>query len=331
MKASDIHIVPLKDKAVIQFRIDKDLLDIDFIEKEFSAKLVSHYKFLAGMDIGEKRRPQNGAINVTIDHHAVNLRFSTLPTLYEESLVIRVLPQEHVPSLKNLVLFPQTSNKLLSLMKKQYGLIVLTGPTGSGKTTTLYSLIDEARKQFNRKVITLEDPVEKRNDGFLQVQINEKAGITYSAGLKAILRHDPDIIMVGEIRDEETASAAIRAAYTGHLVLSSLHTGNALGALYRLKEFGIPAQDLEHTLAGIAAQRLVNVKCPYCESGCSPYCISLKRVNRLAICEILEGLNLKRAINEMKGNQAYYQYKKINDLIAKGIALGYLSHEEYGA
>ena len=218
INASDIHIVPKQEVATIQFRLDSDLFQKHTITLETCEKLISHFKFLSGMDIGERRRPQNGALQVTNSGSAINLRLSTLPTASQESLVIRILPDSSYHPLERLSLFPQTSKKLFSLLKHSHGLIVFTGPTGSGKTTTLYSLLHETKKELNRNIITLEDPIEKQSEDALQVQVNEKAGITYALGLKAILRHDPDIIMVGEIRDAETAKIAIRAALTGHSV-----------------------------------------------------------------------------------------------------------------
>jgi competence protein ComGA len=236
VKASDIHIVPVKDKAVIQFRIDQQLVNREHIPVELSVKIVQHFKFLAGMEIGEKRRPQSGSLYMPFSgDRAAHLRLSTLPTMYEESLVIRLLYQDTWIPINRLVMFKHSVKQLLSLIRKPHGLVIITGPTGSGKTTTLYSLLGEAQSSLNRKIVTIEDPVEKQTEGVLQVQINERAGMTYASGLKAVLRHDPDIIMVGEIRDTETAKAAIRASHTGHLVLSTLHTKNTVGAIYRLR------------------------------------------------------------------------------------------------
>jgi len=215
---SDVHIIPREEDAVVQVRMGKELVIKEVMSKRNCERLIAHFKFLGGMDIGEKRKPQSGSLVVTIHAEPISLRFSTLPTFFEESLVIRILPQNHITPLDQLSLFPGVTRKLISLLKHSHGLIIFTGPTGSGKTTTLYTLLHQSRKMFNRNIITLEDPIECRSDGVLQVQVNEKAGITYSTGLRAILRHDPDIIMVGEIRDDETAQIAVRAALTGHPV-----------------------------------------------------------------------------------------------------------------
>ncbi|WP_139365093.1 competence type IV pilus ATPase ComGA [Litchfieldia alkalitelluris] len=324
MNASDIHFVPKIDEAMVQFRLDSDLYEKHKLSKDTCDRLISHFKFMAGMDIGERRRPQNGALTVVNRNMTINLRLSTLPTAYQESLVIRILlDQVHHP-LSQLSLFPQTTKRLLSLLKHSHGLIIFTGPTGSGKTTTLYSLLHESKKLFNRNIITLEDPIEKKSNDVLQVQINEKAGITYATGLKAILRHDPDIIMVGEIRDSETATIAIRAALTGHLVLSTMHTRDSKGAIYRLLEFGASLQEVEQTLIAIAAQRLIDLVCPYCEGKCTPLCKKLRHTRRAGVYEILYGKALSSALKEAKGEHSEYHYQKLRDVIKKGIALGYL-------
>ncbi|AQX53759.1 competence type IV pilus ATPase ComGA [Priestia flexa] len=324
MKSSDIHIIPRARDAIIQLRVDQDLVAHQTLQKEVSERLISHFKFLGSMDIGERRKPQNGALSTTIDHIKVNLRLSTLPTLQDESLVIRVLPQTQTTSLKYLSLFQNHTKKLISLLKHSHGLIVFTGPTGSGKTTTLYTLLHEVNHLLNRNVITLEDPIEQQSEKVLQVQVNERAGITYATGLKAILRHDPDIIMVGEIRDAETAQIAVRAALTGHLVLTTMHTKDTKGSIYRLLEFGVSIQEIEQTLVAVAAQRLVEIKCNFCEGRCHPLC-KKERLNRQAsVYELLYGREVNEVINEVKGKEFQYDYARLRDAIRKGIALGYL-------
>ncbi|MGP1910209.1 MULTISPECIES: competence type IV pilus ATPase ComGA [unclassified Metabacillus] len=324
LNASDIHFVPRETDAVIQYRIDDDLIEKRIIRKEVCGRIIAHFKFLASMDIGERRRPQNGSLALSNQAINVQLRMSTLPTVFEESLVIRILPNDCIPSVTKLSLFPQSAQKLLSFLNHSHGLMVFTGPTGSGKTTTLYSLIHYAKKHFNRSIITLEDPVETKSSEVLQVQVNEKAGITYAVGLKAILRHDPDIIMVGEIRDRETAQIAIRAALTGHLVLSTMHTRDAKGAIYRMLEFDVSLSEIEQTFLAVVAQRLVGVKCPFCEGECSPQCKKMRNVRRLGIFEMLYGKNLTLAIKEARGEKVECDYATLRDAIKKGIALGYL-------
>ncbi|MBO9129664.1 competence type IV pilus ATPase ComGA [Bacillus sp. 165] len=330
LKASDIHIVPRRQDAVIQLRIGKDLINVEVITKEQCEKLVSHFKFLAAMDIGEKRKPQNGALVLDASNRSVSLRMSTLPTINNESLVIRIHPQSETQPLSQLSLFPSSAKTLLSFINHSHGLVIFTGPTGSGKTTTLYSLLETARKQFNRRIVTLEDPIEKRNDGILQIQINEKAGITYATGLKAILRHDPDIILVGEIRDEETAKAAVRASLTGHLVLTTLHTKDAKGAILRLIDFNISMQEIEQSLLGVAAQRLVELKCPFCKEKCSPLCQKFRKIHRLSVYELLFGHSLHQAIKEVKGEQAVYRYVTLEKVLKKGYVLGFIKEDDIG-
>jgi competence protein ComGA len=298
------------------------------VSLELGERLISHLKFRASMDIGERRRPQSGSFEWTIDHHLYYLRISTLPTLKsKESLVIRLLPQKASMPLQKLSLFPFSSKKLLALLQHSHGLLIHTGPTGSGKTTTLYSMISHCTTQLDRHVITLEDPIEKENDQVLQVQVNEKAGITYSTGLKAILRSDPDVIMIGEIRDQETAQIAVSAALTGHLVLTTLHASDAKGAIYRLMELGIKWHEINQALIGITAQRLVEVKCPFCGEDCSPFCTYNQSQKRAIVYEILHGLTLKSALKTANGEITPFDYLQLKDLLRKGIALGYLSEK----
>ncbi|MEK3890742.1 competence type IV pilus ATPase ComGA [Bacillus sp. FSL K6-3431] len=328
--ATDIHITPQKNNYYIQFRLHGMLATIKSIPPKSGDRLISHLKFMASMDISEKRKPQSGSFEVNLSNLLVALRISTLPTtLAKESLVIRILPQDQSFSLENMTLFPSASHILKSLMVHSHGMIIFSGPTGSGKSTTMYALAEHCAKKLNRRVVTLEDPVEKQNDALLQVQVNEKAGITYNTGLKAILRHDPDVIIIGEIRDAETAHIAIRAALTGHLVLSSLHTRDAKGAIYRLLEFGVKQQEIEQSLLAITAQRILTLICPLCGSNCSKYCTYTNQVKRTGVYEILYRQALEMALKESKGGKEVYHYPTIKKLIGKGHALGYISIEEY--
>lgn len=327
--ASDIHIIPYGRNTVIKLRLGNQLLHRYTLEKDDCERLISHFKFISSMDIGDKRRPQSGAHSYCYKGIEVGLRISTLPAAKFESMVIRLLPQQNQIPFYKLSLFPDTSNKLISLMKHAHGLVIFTGPTGSGKSTTLYSLLSEASQIINRHVITLEDPIEMKTDNVLQIQVNEKAGISYATGLKAILRHDPDIIMVGEIRDQETAEIAVRAALTGHLVLTTMHTRDAKGAIYRLLEFGINWLEIEQTLIAVTAQRLVELVCPFCERECPPYCYSAGRGKRGSVFEILSGSSLNSVLRESKGMKEEFRYKTLRDAILKGIALGFIKEEEF--
>ncbi|WP_312857335.1 competence type IV pilus ATPase ComGA [Neobacillus endophyticus] len=328
-QATDIHIIPRKNDTLVQIRLTNKLIPLLSLPKEECDRLISHFKFTANMDIGERRRPQSGAIICEVNGQLMGLRLSTLPSNSRESLVIRMLPQQEQIPFHQISLFPTMTRKLLALLKHAHGLIILTGPTGSGKTTTLYSLLTETAHLFHRNVITLEDPIEKKYDSVLQVQVNEKAGVTYAAGLKAILRHDPDIIMVGEIRDAETAKIAVRAALTGHLVLSTMHTRDAKGAVYRLYEFGVNWLEVEQTLIAVTAQRLVELTCPFCAGECSPFCHSNGRWKRASIFELLTGRNLSLVMRAAKGEKVEVKYRTIKDVIKKGIVLGYIKESEY--
>ncbi|GIN96367.1 ComG operon protein 1 [Siminovitchia terrae] len=329
LNASDIHIIPRRQDYLIKLRIHGELANHGNLPPIAGERLISHLKFMASMDIGEKRKPQSGSWQTHISNTSVALRISTLPsTLYKESLVIRIFPQKHSLFLEKMSLFPNSIIKLISLMSHSHGMLIFTGPTGSGKTSTIYSLAEHCASELNRNIITLEDPVERQSDQFLQMQVNEKAGISYQTGLKAVLRHDPDMIFVGEIRDAETAEIAVRAAMTGHLVLTSMHTRNAEGAVYRLLEFGIKPLEIEQTLISVIAQRLVSLLCPFCGAKCSKYCASSDRIKRAAVFEMLEGERLETII-QGAGKSVVEHAQSLKRLIRKGIALGYISHEEY--
>jgi len=327
--ATDVHIIPRRNDTLIQLRIANKLFSKQLLPKEECDRLISHFKFTASMDIGERRRPQSGACSYTVDEQVIGLRLSTLPASQNESLVIRLLPQQENVPFFQISLYPSMTRKLLALLKHAHGLIILTGPTGSGKTSTLYALLNETSHMYHRNVITLEDPIEKENEHVLQVQVNEKAGVTYTTGLKAILRHDPDIIMVGEIRDAETAKIAVRAALTGHLVLTTMHTRNAKGAIHRLVEFGVKWQEIEQTLVAVTAQRLVELTCPYCLGDCSPLCLGDTKAKRASVFELLSGKALSLAIGEASGEKNEVQYKTLREEIRKGIALGYIKESEF--
>lgn len=266
-QASDIHIEPREKEIVIRFRRDGLLYPVASLSLYFQSHLISRLKLMSGMDITEKRIPQDGRFAMTIQKQQVDFRVSTLPALYGEKVVIRILdPRQAFRSLSQLGLSAHNYQTLTTLCRRGNGLILVTGPTGSGKTTTLYALIHEI-KDTTRNIIALEDPVEYSISGVNQVQIRPRAGLTFAAGLRAILRQDPDIIMVGEIRDVETADLAIHAAMTGHLVLSTLHTNSAVGTITRLAHMRIEPYLLADSLVGIVSQRLVRVLCNRC---CQP-------------------------------------------------------------
>ncbi|WP_046173824.1 competence type IV pilus ATPase ComGA [Domibacillus indicus] len=324
VQATDIHLIPKENGYLMKMRTGGSLSKSDSFSIREGERLIAYLKFTASMDIGEKRKPQSGSFRQIINGHPFSLRISTLPAVpHKESLVVRVLPQESVLSLSELTLFPYTAAKLTSLLSHPHGMILLSGPTGSGKSTTLYSLIQHCALHLNKHVITLEDPVEKQQDAFVQIQVNEKAGITYSTGLKAILRHDPDVIMVGEIRDEETARAAVKSALTGHLVLSTIHARDAEGVVGRLIELGITRHEITQTLTGITAQRLVRIVCPKCGASCKETCGQAAR--QAIVCELLSGETLRKVLAE----ETLSGYQKLNDELRKGVAYGFITWKEW--
>ncbi len=328
-KASDIHIVPQRKKTHLYYRIHNRLFPEGSYPRDRAERLISHFKFMAGMDIGEKRRPQSGALTMFVSNKWIGLRLSTLPTPHSESLVIRIIPSLQTLPIEEISLFPKMSTTLLSMLKHSHGLLIVCGPTGSGKTTTLYSMLHHAKNTVNRNIITLEDPVEHQSDDAIQVQINEKAGISYSVGLKAALRHDPDIIMIGEIRDAETARIAVRAALTGHLILTTMHASDVLGAVRRLMEFGIDREEAKQTLLGVTSQRLLELHCPFCKDECSPYCLMERSRGRVSVHEMLYGNELAKVWAEMEGDDVDFRYPDLSSLISKAVAYGFVDHKEY--
>ncbi len=268
--ASDIHIEPTRDCLKVRYRIDGVMIDSMVLPKRVQASLTSRFKILADMDIAEKRVPQDNRISATIDGREYDFRVSTLPCLYGEKIVMRVLDKSSVRvGLEKLGFLPDTLSKLEEVVSRSYGIILVTGPTGSGKSTTLYSILSRLNTGLVN-IITAEDPVEYELPGINQVQVNPKAGLTFASALRAMLRQDPDIIMVGEMRDRETATIAIEAALTGHLVLSTLHTNDSSSAPPRLTEMGVEPFMIASSLIGVLAQRLVRTLCSRCKQPYSP-------------------------------------------------------------
>ncbi|WP_373892759.1 competence type IV pilus ATPase ComGA [Virgibacillus natechei] len=315
-RASDIHFYPFQNHTNVYFRIHGKRIFYKRLVSTQYQLLLTYYKFTSGMDIGEIRKPQNGTITHQESEQMYSLRLSTLPVNLMESLAIRILPQEENLSLDQLFLFPNQLNKLKEWITNQAGIVLFTGPTGSGKTTTMYSLLQMILSEKSYQTITLEDPIEKEMDDILQVQINEKAGITYQTGLKAALRHDPDIIMVGEIRDEATAQFAFDASLTGHLVLSTLHAKNASGTVHRLLEMGLKQTDLQQSLIAVAALQLLPIQINE----------TLKR--RAAILELLDGERLEKTIQGVD-DDASNTFHTFDHLRKKAYAYGYISEEIY--
>ncbi|MBF0916837.1 MAG: type II/IV secretion system protein [Campylobacter sp.] len=264
-RASDIHIEPTETNCIVRSRIDGMLSETFIFDKDIYPPMVSRMKLLSNMDIAERRRPQDGRFSAQILDKEYDFRISTLPILNGESIVLRILDKSKVIiNLEDLGMHPDNFSKFKKSMKAPYGIILVTGPTGSGKTTTLYGALNDI-KSVKTKIITVEDPVEYQLNMIQQVHVNEKAGLTFVSALRSILRQDPDVIMIGEIRDQETLRIAIQAALTGHLVFSTLHTNDAISALPRMIDMGIEPYLVSGALVCIEAQRLVRKLCPHCK------------------------------------------------------------------
>ncbi len=269
-RASDIHIEPQEHDLRVRYRIDGVLQEVMTSPKRVQAAIISRLKIMAGMDIAEARKPQDGRAAMTIRGRGVDFRVSTLPTVYGERVVMRVLEKESILlRLDDLGFLKNSLARFRSSFTKPYGAILVTGPTGSGKSTTLYATLNLLNTE-GRNIITVEDPVEYRLPGINQIQINTKAGLTFARGLRAILRASPDIVMVGEIRDQETAQIAVEAALTGHLVLSTLHTNDAAGAISRLTEMGVAPFLISSAIDCVQAQRLARRLCSQCKEPFEP-------------------------------------------------------------
>ena len=264
-RASDIHIEPTETNCIVRSRIDGMLSETFIFDKDIYPPMVSRMKLLSNMDIAERRRPQDGRFSAQILDKEYDFRISTLPILNGESIVLRILDKSKVIiNIEDLGMHPDNFAKFKKSMKAPYGIILVTGPTGSGKTTTLYGALNDI-KSVKTKIITVEDPVEYQLNMIQQVHVNEKAGLTFVSALRSILRQDPDVIMIGEIRDQETLRIAIQAALTGHLVFSTLHTNDAISALPRMIDMGIEPYLVSGALVCIEAQRLVRKLCPHCK------------------------------------------------------------------
>ncbi len=278
--ASDIHVEPQEKQLRIRYRIDGTLYEVMTAPKHVQAATVSRIKIMASMNIAERRVPQDGRIELRVDSRQIDLRVSSIPTTFGEKVVMRILDKRAaLVGIEKLGLLGYDLPRFESLIAKPYGIILITGPTGSGKTTSLYAILNRLNKG-DVNIITVEDPVEYQLAGVNQVQINPKAGLTFATGLRSFLRQDPDIIMVGEIRDEETARIAIHAALTGHLVLSTLHTNDAPGAVARLADMGVEPFLVSSSVIGVVAQRLVRLLCKQCRE---PYALEREVAERYGL------------------------------------------------
>ncbi|GEK59380.1 competence type IV pilus ATPase ComGA [Marinococcus halophilus] len=310
--ASDIHLLPSYAEASLYFRIHGRLELSDTYSAAFAHRLITHLKFRAGMDIGERRRPQDGSLTYRSLHPPVHLRLSTMPSERMESFSIRLLPQTFHYTFPQLFLTSHTTRSFENVLASRKGLVLLTGATGSGKSTTLYAMLEHLLSTQPQRIITIEDPVELRLPGCIQTEVNDKADLTYASLLKASMRHDPDVIMIGEIRDGETAHLALRAALTGHLVLTTLHAGSTFGVLRRLLDLGLSKTDLFETITFIAHQRLVSTS-------------SLSAPRRLALFDF----STRPDIHSMLHSDQPLDFSRMNDQLKRGYALGLFGKETF--
>ncbi|MFH0887188.1 MAG: GspE/PulE family protein [bacterium] len=333
-RASDIHFEPRHDQMEVRFRIDGFLSNGTYISKMNQNSIISCIKVMVNMDIAESRLPQDGKAHLKIEGKELDLRVSTIPISHGEKAVIRILEQNtaHLP-LEGLGMWERELKIYSSMTERPSGIILLTGPTGSGKTTTLYATLSKLNQEI-KNITTIEDPVEYQLPGINQIQVNNKSGLNFSKGLRSILRQDPDIIMIGEIRDRETADIAIQAAMTGHLVLSTLHTNDSVSAIPRLMDMGIEPYLIAASLNGVVAQRLVRTLCSQCEGKGCQRCQHTGYHGRTGIFEIFQ---VSQKIREMIGKydalaiKRYAQEEGMEILLDRGIEktkLGITSKEE---
>jgi general secretion pathway protein E len=323
-RASDIHIEPFEKDLKVRYRIDGILYDVESPPKKLKAAIISRIKIMAKLNIAERRLPQDGRIKLKVLGKDIDLRVSTLPTMYGESVVMRILDKSN-SDLYDIgrLGFPEDSRRdLEALIRRPHGILLVTGPTGSGKTTTLYSALDTINLP-DKKIITIEDPVEYQMDGVNQIQVHPQIGLTFASGLRHIVRQDPDVIMVGEIRDLETAEIAIRAALTGHLVFSTLHTNDAPSAITRLVDMGAEDYLIASSLLGVLAQRLVRVICPHCRIEVFPVPemldeIGYRRGRSASADRFFEGKGCALCANTgFVGRVGIYELMLMNDEIRK--------------
>ncbi len=286
MRASDIHIEPFENRLIVRYRIDGVLHEVESPPKRLSAAVISRVKIMANLDIAERRLPQDGRIRLRVQGKEIDLRVSTLPTMHGESVVMRILDKGHVAlDFRKLGFEDDTLKVFLDVLLQPHGILLVTGPTGSGKTTTLYTALDRLN-QPDVKILTVEDPVEYQMSGINQIQVKPQIDLTFANALRSIVRQDPDVIMIGEIRDLETAQIAVQSALTGHLVLSTVHTNDAPSTVNRLLDMGVEDYLLTSTVIGILAQRLVRKLCPHCKESYA------------ALPELVEQMRLRRFSQE---------------------------------
>ena len=328
--ASDIHVSPEKESVQVRFRVDGRLHEVPAPPKSMFLPIISRLKILANMDIAISRIPQDGRFTVKMKNKDINIRASTIPSIYGENMVLRMLDTStSIYTLDRLGMNKKDREKLESMVSKPHGMILSTGPTGSGKSTSLYSILKTINKP-DINIITVEDPVEYRIEKIRQVQLNRKAGMTFASGLRSILRQDPDVIMVGEIRDSETASIAVQAALTGHRVLSTLHTNDAPGAVTRFVDMGIEPFLVASVMIVAFAQRLVRTVCPNCKTSYQPPAEAIKfwGLDSVKNANFQQGQGCFNCMHTgYKGRSGIYEVLLITDLVKDLILKNASAHD----
>ena len=329
-RASDIHVEPFEKYVKVRYRVDGELVEVLKSPVETLGALTTRIKILANLNIAEKRVPQDGRILTITDGKAVDLRVSVLPTVHGEKVVIRILKRDSfLVGKEQLGMCPSDLDKLNKIISSPYGIMLVTGPTGSGKSTTLYTVLSDLNKP-DKNIVTVEDPVEYMMEGINQVNVNVKAGLTFAGGLRSILRQDPDIVMIGEIRDAETAEIAVRAAITGHLVLSTIHTNDAASTMTRLVDMGIESYLIATSVVGVVAQRLVRRICPQCaeEYYASDYEKRILGANPFEDILIKKGTGCQHCNNTgYRGRIGIHEVLEINREIREAVMKGITSDE----
>jgi general secretion pathway protein E len=322
MRASDIHFEPFEDRFRVRYRVDGVLHDVESPPKRLQSAIVSRVKIMAKLNIAERRLPQDGRIMLRVKGKEIDFRVSSVPTIYGESTVLRILDKSSIVLDIEKLGFPEDTLKgFRTLIERPHGIILVTGPTGSGKTTTLYCALEKINSP-EKKIITVEDPVEYQLRGINQIQVKPSIGLTFTNALRSIVRQDPDVILIGEIRDAETAEIAIHSALTGHLVLSTLHTNDASSAITRLIDMGMEDFLLSSTIIGILAQRLVRVACPYCQVPATPDAAIFREMkvdgSKLAGLHIIEVKGCERcSYTGFWGRSGIFEFLEVNDTIQR--------------
>ena len=328
MRASDIHFEPFERAFHVRCRVDGVLFDLDQPQKTMQSAIISRLKLMANLNIAERRLPQDGKIKIRFGNREVDIRVSTVPTIYGESVVLRLLAQESVEyDLENLGMDKNHLDYIESMIERPYGMVLVTGPTGSGKTTTLYGVLKKLNT-VTRKIITVEDPVEYQINGINQVQVKPQIGLTFGNTLRSLVRQDPDVLLIGEIRDKETADIAIESALTGHLVLSTLHTNDAPGAITRLRDIGIESFLMADSLLIVMAQRLIRVLCPHCKEEYAARQEDMDKIGGI-LPDLPPNVGLYRnkgcercGYTGYRGRQGIFELLPVNEVVKSAIVAG---------